>query len=460
MVRPRMNIPRVVIAGLGSGCGKTTVSTGLMGAFASTGLRVQGFKVGPDFIDPTYHTMVTDRKSRNLDAWMLPERTIQTLFQSNVAACDIAIVEGVMGLFDGTVNSGGSTAHIAKLLGCPVILVLDVWGMAGSAAALVAGCKALDKRLNLAGVILNRVSGEKHAAMCTRAIESATKMPVVGALHRDHEVKLPERHLGLVPTTEDVSLRTKLDRISGLVKSSVDLNRVLEIGKSAPPLAEASFKRVNRRKTVRIGVAYDAAFSFYYQDALDALSAAGAELGYFSPLHDRTLPEDFDGLYIGGGFPEVLAKELESNQPIRSSIKKRVEQNIPVFAECGGLMYLTKSIADFQGAQHTMVGILDCKTKMVGKLTLNYTHASVLRNNMLSNRGTSIRGHEFHYSRLDDVPSDACFAYLMKRGSGIDAGRDGWVEYGALAQYMHMNFAAYPKLTSNFIKTCARYRRK
>lgn len=455
-----MKIPRVVIAGISSNCGKTTIATGLMGAFASTGLKVQGFKIGPDFIDPTYHAAVTSRKPRNLDAWMLSEKTILDLFERNVAGCDIAIVEGVMGLFDGVGNTRGSTAHIAKLLRCPVILVLDVWGMAGSAAAIVAGCKALDKKLNLAGVILNKISGEKHAAMCSSAIESTVKVPVFGAVPRNSDLKLPERHLGLIPTTENPQLRTRLDRISGLVKSNVHLNGILEIGKAAPPLPEVLFKRVNRKKSVRIGVAYDEAFNFYYQDSLDTLSAKGADLVYFSPLHDRTLSEDFDGLYLGGGFPEVLAKELESNESIRSSIKKSVEQNLPVFAECGGLMYLTRSITDFEGAEHPMVGLLDCKTQMVRKLTLNYTHATVLKQNMLAKEGASIKGHEFHYSRLDGIPSDARFVYRMKRGTGIDAGRDGWVEHGTLAQYMHINFASSPRLASNFVKACFQYRRK
>lgn len=456
----RMDIPRVLVAGISSSCGKTTIATGLMGALSSTGLKVQGFKIGPDFIDPTYHTAVTYRKSRNLDAWMLSERSILGLFQRNVAGCDVAIVEGVMGLFDGMKNARGSTAHIARLLRAPVILVLDVWGMAASAAAIVAGCKALDKRLNVAGVVLNRVSGEKHAEMCGSAIESTTKVPVVGALPRDSDVRLPERHLGLVPTTEKPDLKRRLDKISGLVKSNVDLNGILEISKAAPPLHEVPLRRVKRKKSVRIGVAYDEAFNFYYQDALDMLSAMGAELGFFSPLHDRRLSDDFDGLYIGGGFPEILAKELESNQSMRSSIKEKVEQNLPVFAECGGLMYLTRSITDFEGAHYPMIGILDCETQMVRKLTLNYTQASVLKENILTKPGASIKGHEFHHSRLDSVPSDASFVYLMKRGIGIDSGRDGWVEYNTLAQYMHINFAASTRFASNFIKTCSQYNRK
>jgi cobyrinic acid a,c-diamide synthase len=457
-----MDLPRVVIAGVSSGCGKTTVATGLMGALSSTGLKVQGFKIGPDFIDPTYHTMVTNRKSRNLDAWMLPEKTILGLFQQNASGCDIAVIEGVMGLFDGIEGKrgNGSTASIARLLKSPVILVVDVWGMAGTAAAIVEGCKALDKRLNIAGVILNRVSGEKHARMCGNAIESTTAVPVIGALPRDTGIGLPERHLGLVPTTEKPELRERLDKISEFVKSNVDLSEVLEVAKSAPSLEKVQLKKPTRTRHVRIGVAYDEAFNFYYQDALDALSAAGAEIGYFSPVHDRVVSDEFDALYIGGGFPEIFAEQLESNQSFRSSIKKKVEDGLPVFAECGGLMYLTRSITGFGGASHSMVGVLDCQTRMVTKLTLSYTYASVIKENILAKPGATIKGHEFHHSKLEGVPADASFAYVMKHGSGINAEKDGWLEHNTLAQYMHINFGASPKFASNFIETCFKYRRR
>ncbi|MDG7044998.1 MAG: cobyrinate a,c-diamide synthase [Nitrososphaerota archaeon] len=457
-----MKLPRIFIAGLNSGCGKTTVATGLMGALTSMGLKVQGFKVGPDFIDPTYHTIVTNRKSRNLDEWLLPDRMILRLFQHNTLECNVAIVEGVMGLFDGVngERGRGSTASMAELLRAPVILVLDVWGMGESAATLVAGCRALDRELNLAGVILNRVSSEKHARLCTNSIESRTKVPVLGVLPKDTGIVLPERHLGLVPTIEKPELREKLDKISSLIKENVDLEKIVEIADNAPQFPKIKLNIPSYRKTVKVGVAYDEAFNFYYQDALDALSAMGADIHFFSPIHDRTVPDDFDGIYIGGGFPEVFGKQLESNLPIRFWIKKKIEENMPVFAECGGLMYLTKSITDFEGESHSMVGALDCETHMVRALTMNYTYASVLRDNILAKTGASVKGHEFHYSRLVGVPSDARFSYIMKRGSGIEAGRDGWIEYSMLAQYMHINIAASRKYASNFIESCLRYRRK
>jgi len=456
-----MKIPRVVIAGIGSSCGKTTLATGLMSAISSAGCRVQGFKVGPDFIDPSYHTSVTNVKSRNLDMWLLPEKTNLRLFQENAANSEIAIIEGVMGLFDEAegMRGQGSTAYIAKLLRSPVILVLDVWGMAGSAAAVVAGCKAVDRELNIAGVILNRVANEKHTNLCRVAIESTTGIPVIGALPRDPDVRLPERHLGLVPTVENPDIRLRLKKISELVKANVALEEIMKTARSAPPLPNIRTKPIQRKKVVaRIGVAYDEAFNFYYQDGLDALEKMGAELHHFSPVHDKNLPDDFDGLYFGGGFPEVLTQELESNDSIRSAIKQKAEQGMPIFAECGGLMYLTKGITDFEQKRHPMVRLLDCETKMVRKLTLNYTSAAVVKSNILSKHGDDLKGHEFHFSMLDEIPSDAKFAYVMKRGVGTDSGRDGWIQHSTLAQYMHLNLAAYPEFCSNFLAACRRYK--
>ncbi len=456
-----MSTPRVVIAGVSSSSGKTTVATGLMGSLSRKGLRVQGFKVGPDFIDPSYHTTVTNRKSRNLDSWMLSHRRILELFHQNTIDCDIAVVEGVMGLYDGLsgTDGRGSTAELAKLLRSPVILVVDVWGMARSVAAVVEGCKALDRGLNIAGVILNRVASEKHAEMCRDAIESINSVPVLGALPKNPEVALPERHLGLVPTGERADLARTLNKISEFVKADVDLERIVEVSKTAPALSPAPSRRKEKSKRVRIGIAYDEAFNFYYQDGLDTLTKMGVELVQFSPVHDRYLPERIDGLYLGGGFPEVLSKELEGNQEMRSSLKKMAEGNLPIYAECGGLMYLTKSIVNFDGRSRSMAGVLDCETVMT-KLTLNYTDAVVIRDNLIAKTGSSIKGHEFHFSRLEGVAKDARFAYQMKRGSGIESGKDGWLEYSILAQYMHTHLAASPRYSSNLVEACLHYQKR
>jgi cobyrinic acid a,c-diamide synthase len=432
-----------------------------MGSLSRKGLRVQGFKVGPDFIDPSYHTAVTDRKSRNLDAWMLSRRRILDLFHQNTIDCDIAIVEGVMGLYDGLsgTDARGSTAELAKLLRSPVILVVDVWGMARSAAAVVEGCKALDRGVNIAGVILNRVAGEKHAEMCRDAIESITSVPVLGALPKNPDAALPERHLGLVPTVGRADLARTLTKVSEFVKANVDLERVVEVSKTAPSLTPAPSGTKERSKRVRVGIAYDESFNFYYQDALDTLTKMGVELVQFSPVHDKRLPERIDGLYLGGGFPEVLSKELEDNRGMRSSVKMMAEGGLPIYAECGGLMYLTRSITNFDGRRRSMAGVLDCETVMT-KLTLNYTDAVVVRDNMIAKAGSSIKGHEFHFSRLEGVPKDARFAYRMERGSGIKSGKDGWMEYSVLAQYMHTHLAASPRYASNLVETCLQYRRR
>ena len=454
--------PRLVVASIGSGSGKTLIASGLMAALSKKGGRVQGFKVGPDFIDPTYHHGATGLKSRNLDSWLLPRSKILELFHRHMESADFGIVEGVMGLFDGSSadDDAGSTAEIARLLKAPIVLVIDVRGMAGSAAALVAGCKTLDKRLNISGVILNRVASEKHKKLCKDAIERATGVRVIGSIPRSQEMSFPERHLGLVPLPENEDLKASIKRVSKIIEDNVDMEKVVSIGNSAPPLHPSNRKEVRKpKKKVSIGVAYDKAFNFYYQDALDTLSFHGADLKLFSPLEDSSLP-DVTGLYIGGGFPEVLARELGENSSMRRSIKKKAQDGMPIFAECGGLMYLTKSIVDFKGRTHPMVGIFDSKTRMSGRLTLNYTDGITVKDNLLSKLGQRVKGHEFHHSGLEDVPSDARFAFEMKRGVGIRNGKDGLLEYDTLAQYMHTHLAGSSGQASQFIQACSKYAKR
>jgi len=453
---------RVIIGGVESGVGKTTISTGLMGALAKRGLRVQPYKVGPDFIDPSYHTHATGLHSRNLDTWMLSTERMLELFARSADRADIAVVEGVMGLFDGLsgTEERGSTAHVAKLLKAPVILVVDAWGMARSAAAIVKGYRELDPEVNLAGVILNRISGPRHGQWCREAIESAVKIPVVGALEDRPELALPERHLGLIPTPENDAVARRLEEIVDFVESRIDVDKVIQIARSAPPLPlQEDGVTAGPEPKVIIGVAYDEAFNFYYRDGLDQLEALGARLEFFSPIHARGLP-DVDGLYIGGGFPEVLSDRLEANAQMREGIREAVEDGMPTFAECGGLMYLTRSIRGFNGEERRMVGILDAETVMTKRLCLAYTSAVAVRANILSQPGQAVRGHEFHYSTLQELPRDLKLAYKMERGEGIDGGKDGWIEHSSLATYGHTHFAAFPELASNFVEECTRYRRK
>ncbi len=453
-------IPRLIIGGVESGVGKTTISTGLMGALRRKGLKVQPYKVGPDFIDPSYHTHATGLHSRNLDTWMLTREKLLDLFQHSASRADIAVVEGVMGLFDGLSGTEeiGSTAHVAKILRAPVILIVDAWGMARSAAAIVKGFKEMDPEVDLDGVILNRISGSKHAQWCREAIESTVGIPVVGALEDKPELALPERHLGLIPTPENPEVARRLEGVVDFVESKVDMDKVIQIARSAAdlPLPEAGGEAVRPDPNVRIGVAYDEAFNFYYRDGLDQLEMLGAGIDFFSPVHDRQLPA-VDGLYIGGGFPEVLSEKLEANVEMRESVRRAIEDGLPTFAECGGLMYLTRSICDFEAKPRRMVGVLDAETAMTKRLCLAYTKAVAVRANILSNPGQTVRGHEFHYSRLEGLPSDTKFAYEMERGQGIDGGMDGWIEHSALATYGHTHFSAYPDLARNFVEACARY---
>ncbi len=456
-----LKIRRIVIGGTHSGVGKTSVAVGLMGALARRGRNVQGFKVGPDFLDTSFHTAVTGRPSRNLDSWMIPRKKIPSIFASGCEDADVAIIEGVMGIFDGIdgKSEAASTSELAKMLNAPVILVIDAYGLAGSAAALVLGYKSLDPKLRLSGVILNRVAGDTHAEMCRDAINRYSKVPVLGAIPVNRDIALPERHLGLVPATE-MENRKVLDRIIDHVESHVDLDRIEALARSAGQLRVPEKPRVRRamvRDETVIAIARDRAFNFYYQESLDRLVEAGARLEFFSPIEDQVIPENASGLYIGGGYPEVYASGLAANHAMLDSVAKYAEDGMPIYAECGGFMYLTKSIQDLDGVEHRTVGLLDAKTSMVKRLTLSYTLGKATRPNILTRTGNTVRGHEFHFSALKDLPRDAEFAYELKRGIGVGDGRDGWTCYDTLASYMHTNFASDERMAERFVEACTQY---
>ena len=459
-----LKIPRIVIGGTHSGVGKTSVAVGVMGALARKGRKVQGFKIGPDFLDTSFHTAVTGRPSRNIDSWMIPRKKIPLIFASGCEGADVAIIEGVMGVFDGVDGKSetASTSEVAKMLKAPVILVIDAYGLAGSAAALVLGYKGLDPKMQLSGVILNRVAGDAHAEMCRDAIKRHSKVPVLGAIPVNRDIALPERHLGLVPATE-MDNRKVLDRIIDHVESHVDLDRIEGLARSAVQLPAAKKMKVRHgkdRNEAVIAVARDRAFNFYYQENLDRLVEAGARLEFFSPTEDKVIPENASGLYIGGGYPELYASGLAANHAMLDSVAKYAEDGMPIYAECGGLMYLTKSIQDLDGVEHRTVGLLDAKTSMVRRLTLNYTLAKATRPNILTRTGNLVRGHEFHFSALKDVPRDAEFAYELKRGVGIGDGRDGWTCYSTLASFMHTNFASDERMAERFVEACNKYSKK
>ncbi len=459
-------VPRVIIGGVQSGVGKTVLATGLMAALARRGYKVQGFKAGPDYIDPGYHAAATGRASRNLDGWLLPEDTMRELFLRAAARADVAVVEGVMGLFDGyDRGEAGSTARLAKCLDAPVILVVNAGGMARSAAALVQGYKNFDPAVRLRGVIFNNAGSPRHYRLLKDAVEEQCGVEAVGYLPKTPGLQLPERHLGLVPAAEQEGLTAFLDRLAGLVAASIDLDRVLAIARSAPPLdypPKRVFAGDGPGRRVKIAVAMDEAFSFYYRDALDLLEAAGARLVYFSPLRDKALPAGVHGVYIGGGFPEMFLGALSRNRSMLDSIAAAHRRRMPIYAECGGLMYLSEGIIDFAGRFYPMAGLVPGRVRMQEKrAALGYATAEVLQDNILASRGAVLRGHQFRWSVLTGVPPGTGRAYRLAGRNGGDAQPEGIVVGGnLLASYLHLHFAGHPALARNFVASCLAHARR
>jgi cobyrinic acid a,c-diamide synthase len=455
-----MQISRVVVAGVTSGVGKTSVALGIMRGLRKSGLRVQPFKVGPDFIDPSYHSLITNRKSRNLDVWMMGKRGVLDCFASACQDADVAVIEGVMGLYDGVSGKSdfASTAHVAKILDAPVVLVVDASKGARSIAAIILGFLHFDRKLRIGAIILNKVAGERHAKYITDALGDATKVPVIGTLYRNSKLQMQERHLGLVPALELRATKNQIiSRTARYIAESINLDKVLRLC-SSTPLPDSHYS-ARRPAKARIAVALDESFNFYYVDNLLALKRSGAKLVFFSPVKDEKLPDDVHGLMLGGGFPEVLADKLEKNRSIVGSIRRAVNEGMPVYAECGGLMYLTRSISGYQGESRArkMAGIIDADTVMTGRLTLNYTDA-YCSGSIFGN--THLRGHEFHYSSIRDIARDSRFAYSMKRGNGITGNQDGLIiNDNGLAAYMHLHFANR-KLSDRIVLASIKFSRR
>jgi cobyrinic acid a,c-diamide synthase len=451
-------VKAIVIGGTVSGVGKTTVTLGLMGVLGRHHIKVQPFKTGPDYIDPSHHTRVTGEPSRNLDTWMLPPEAVIELFTRAMAGKDMAVIEGVMGLYDGqySTREEGSTAELAKLLGVPVILVLDSRNGARSLAAMVTGYKTFDPGVNLVGVILNGIGSDVHLKLCREAVEHYTNTPVLGYLPQSQNLSLPERHLGLIPATEQPADQEFLDRLITQCESTFNLPEILRLSETAtPPGIEPNlFPSKCKASTVRIGVARDKAFSFYYQDNLDLLQAWGAEIVPFSPMQDATLPEGIAGLYIGGGFPEIYAAELAGNFGIKKEIEGVANLGMPVYAECGGLMYLGKSIRDFQGKEYPMVGVISISSHIdKHRLSLGYRTVEALADGPLLRKGQIVRGHEFHWSVLEDngvLPN--AYSIVDKDGQ-----LEGYQRRGLLASYIHLHFGSLPSLAIRFIETCSEF---
>lgn len=458
----QLNIPRVVIAGVSSGVGKTTIVTGMLAALAKRGLKVQSYKVGPDYIDPGFHRLASGKSAHNLDSWLVPPESLAEIFASTAAGNDIAIIEGVMGLYDGGRSGVSSTAAIAKLLKAPVILVIDAKAMGESVAAVALGYKTYDPEVKLAGVIVNRLGSASHKAMVCEALDRVG-IPVIGTVFRNTELTMPERHLGLTPVTEqDVS--AAVAKMGCQVAEQVALDSLLALAGTAEPLVRHTpvTKGSNSQAAVRIGVAQDDVFTFYYPSSLEVLTELGAELVPFSPLSDRQLP-DVDGLVLGGGFPEMFVKELAANRSLRQGIRQAAAQGMPIYAECGGLMYLARQIEDFDGQAYDMAGVIPAVCKMQSKLeTVGYVEAKALADNVLCAGGESLRGHEFHFSRMlpDGGEENFPWAFAFKKMRTGAVYQGGYAAGNVLASYLHMHFAGNRPAAKCFIERCAGYRAK
>ena len=448
----------IVIAGVRSGVGKTTIATGIMGALKRRGYQVQPFKAGPDYIDPSYHELACGIPSRNLDTWLIPHRTVLELFQRAAGRSHISVVEGVMGVFDGhsSLTEEGSTAELAKLLDAPVVLVADAGKVARSVAAEVLGYQQFDPALRIAGVILNGVGGPRHLEFCQPQIEETTGLPVLGYLPRREQLVQPERHLGLIPTVEGTVARQWYDFLIAQVEETIDLDRIVQLaGSCNPPSAQPeAYPEIAQPKKARIAIARDKAFSFYYQDSLDLLEAWGAELAPFSPLDDNGLPEEVGGLYLGGGFPEMFAQQLSQNQPMHTAILQAVSRGVPVYAECGGLMYLGRSLSDLDGGQFPMVGAIPAVSAMSDRrLTLGYREVESRTDSPLMPSGNRVRAHEFHWSTLDEPPSPQQAVY---RVVDQDNRPDGFQVGSVWASYVHIHLGSDASMARRFVETCAK----
>lgn len=457
-----MNKPRLVIAGTNSGAGKTTVSLGLMAALKRRGMTVQGFKVGPDYIDPSYHTAVTGRASRNLDTWMMKSNVVREVFHRGSEGADVSVIEGVMGMYDGKdpLSNAGSTAEVSVLLAAPVLLVVNVSSMARSAAAIVLGFQQLDPDVKLAGVIVNQVGSVGHYRLVKAAIEQVCHVPVFGYLTRNRDIEIPERHLGLVPALERGEMGSLFDDLAQFLEETVDVEGIIQLAteQASWQVPENSlFVGEQTPSFVNLAVARDSAFNFYYPENLELLEWYGASITYFRPLDGEPVPEDVDGLYIGGGFPEEFAEKLSKNREVIESVRHSVMRQMPILAECGGFMYLTESIKDKHGVNHALVGAIPAKIEMQTTLAaLGYREVTALTDNLLLQAGHSARGHEFHYSKAAFEHETWPFAYETKGLRGLN--QDGFAQGNILAAYTHLHFASNPAMVERFLQACRAHR--
>jgi len=461
-------VKSLIIAAPQSGSGKTTITIGIMEVLKLRGLRVAPFKVGPDFIDPGYHRLVTGRPSINLDGWMCGPAFVRETFSLHAEDTDIAVIEGVMGLFDGFGGRSeeGSTAQIAKLTGAPVVLVVNARGQARSVAALVRGFASFDPDVRLAGVIFNNVASDSHARILREAMEAAEPaLPVIGCIPADDRLDIPSRHLGLVTAEENRLPAHFLDHLVNVIKESLDLGLLWSVADSPGPAAATGLNLPTAAGSapVRIGVARDEAFCFVYEDNLRLLAAAGAEIVPFSPLRDAGLPADLQGLYLPGGYPELFAGELAANLSMKEAIALAAADGMPVYAECGGFMYLTEGLVPLQGpieATHRFVGVFPVTTRMLPRRkALGYREIELAGESIIGGPGMVARGHEFHYSEISEMPAGIERLFRVRRGS-VELGKEGYRVRNCLGSYLHLHFGSCPELAVHFVEHCRNYQRQ
>jgi cobyrinic acid a,c-diamide synthase len=458
----------IAIAGERSGVGKTTVTLAILAALKRRKKTVQSFKVGPDYIDPMFHSYVTGRACRNLDTILTSDAYVQQCFDRHRQTADCALIEGVMGLFDGAsgLTDIGSTAQIAKLLNVPVVLILNCSSTSRSIAAIAHGYRTFDPQVQIAGLILNQVGSDRHLELLTAAL-SSLHLPILGVLRRRDDLSIPDRHLGLIPAQELTDLNATVDQLADVGETCFDWERLLPLLSSQPVSTPSPCKGEGwggvkisatppRIPKIRLAVAKDAAFNFYYADNLDLLRAAGAELVEWSPLSDSQLPPDVQGLYFGGGFPEVFAETLAANQPARQAVKAAIVAGMPTYAECGGLMYLCNQIIDFEDISYPMVGIFSTTAVMGKKLTLGYRQLTALQDSLLLKTGDRVWGHEFHRSTLTDLPIQPLYNLQGYESKSIFM-PEGWSSYQVQAAYTHLHFGTKIDLPARFIDNCRKF---
>jgi cobyrinic acid a,c-diamide synthase len=450
----------LVIAGERSGVGKTTVTLALLAYLSQQSVRVRSFKVGPDYIDPMFHRHVTGQACRNLDPVLTSEAYVQDCFARHSQTAECILIEGVMGLFDGAQGQDdwGSTAHVARLLDLPIVLVIDCSRMARSIAALVHGYRSFDPRLRFAGVVLNRVGSDRHLELLRTALEPL-QVPILGVLHRHETIRIPDRHLGLMPTAELPQLSALIDRLAQLAATSFDWEQLWpHLAAQTKPIISKSMV-AKPQSAVRIAIAQDAAFSFYYADNLEWLEQLGVEWVPWSPLGDRTLPQEIHGLYLGGGFPEVFAQALADNCAARQAVQQAILAGLPTYAECGGLMYLCRSLTDYAGQVSPMVGILPTEAVMEKPLVVGYRQVVAQQTSPLVTIGQQFWGHEFHHSRLTRAPERPLYQ-VLPRSPHFQPTSEGWVSPHLHASYIHLHWGANLAIPQRFLNCCHALKQK